>query len=181
MHPKIRVFTLILLLSLGAYSAQAQYYNRADQKTFEVSFGLGFPDLLHAGMKYRLTDVSKIGMSYGTLIFADRSNNRSMIAITLEHEYHFPPSNQKKHKYYLSQKLTYIQDADAFTQSRILYFTPSVGKVFYSEGPFGINIDAGLNVKINNKTFGSMQDDQVSPNNFPAIFPAVRLQFFFQL
>jgi len=181
MARSIRPHIISFLVLLGAHSVVAQHVGQQPPgKNFEMAFGLGFPDLLHAGMKYHITPSNKVAMSVGTLIFTESNEDRSTIAVTLEHEYHFP-TDHKRHTFYLSQKLTYIQDTEAFIQTRTLYFTPSIGKVFYSEGPFGVNVDAGLNLKLRDRSLGTMQDQQVSINNFPSVFPAVRLQFFFQI
>ncbi len=163
--------------------ALAQYSSKAPEKKFEIDFGLGFPDLLHAGMKYKLSESSKIGMSYGALIAPGGSRGRRMSAITLEHEYHFGKTSGKSSMplYFFGQKLTYIQDVDELSSSETVYFTPYIGKGFYSEGPFGINIDLGLNFKIHDQTMAHIEsDNRNASSSFPGVFPAMRLQFFFE-
>ncbi|WP_157638188.1 hypothetical protein [Flexithrix dorotheae] len=171
------IFTLLILGTSGIVYGQGHQ----NGKNFEVDLGLGFPDLLHLGMKYQFTNLSKIGMSYGSLIAT--SKTRNTYAVTLEHEYHFGKLTEKSTlpPYYFTQKITYLRDFNKEASSTVFYLTPSIGKVFFSEGPFGINLDAGLNFKLHqNKTINSPSKDNVS-NNYPAVFPAIRFQFFFML
>ncbi|MBX2841639.1 MAG: hypothetical protein KTR26_07690 [Flammeovirgaceae bacterium] len=170
-------FTMIILATSGILYGQGQ----KKEGNLEIDLGLGFPDLLHLGMKYQFTNLSKIGMSYGSLIATNK--NRNTYAVTLEHEYHFGKNvnNIKLPPYYFTQKITYLRDFNKEASSTVFYLTPSLGKVFFSEGPFGINLDAGLNFRLHqNKTIEAPSKENIS-NNYPAVFPAIRFQFFFML
>lgn len=172
---------LVLCLVVLCYwtNSYAQSYSK-DQK-FELDLGLGFPDLMHLGMKYKFTNLSKIGMSYGTIIIPNKSRRTS--AVTLEHEYHFGKSNEnsKMPIYYFTQKVSYLNDIKTDVTSNIFYFTPSIGKAFYGEGPLGINLDLGLNFRVYQSQKTDIVDDARSYDQFPAVFPALRFQFFFNL
>jgi len=162
------------------HPAHAQHY--AKKSNFELDFGLGYLDLLHVGMKYELIPQSKIGMSYGSL-FATKNNQRRIHAIALEHEYHFGQKLLKTSRplLYFSQKLTYLTDTDETYDLSALFVTPSIGKRFYSDGPFGINIDAGLMFRIFQERSSFLTDERSQQPNYPAVFPAIRFQFFFQI
>jgi hypothetical protein len=175
---------LILLFILGfscCYLQDISAQSLSKDRKFEVDLGLGFPDLLHLGMKYQLTKLSTIGMSYGTILIANKSRHTS--AVTLEHAYHFGKHSEdsKLPVYYFTQKVTYLNDIKKDITANIFYFTPSVGKSFYGGGPFGINIDAGLNFKV----YQSQETDLITEGRvfeqFPSVFPAIRFQFFFNL
>jgi hypothetical protein len=172
--------TCISCMIFASQSILAQSYRFSERMEFDM--GLGYPDLLHLGMKYQLSKLSNIGMSYGSLI-PTRNGNRHTQALTLEHEFHFGKQVSRKRMppFYFSQKVTYIMDATELVNSNVLYFTPSIGKSFYSDGPFGLNIDAGLNFKLANRYQMILPGDEREYKTFATVFPAVRLQFFFKI
>jgi len=165
----------VVILSQGAYAQLSK------DRQFEVDLGLGFPDLLHIGMKYRFTKLSTIGMSYGTVLMSN--NSRQTSAVTLEHAYHFGKFNENSRlpMFYTAQKFTYLNDIKKDVTANIFYFTPSVGKSFYGNGPFGINIDAGINIRVYQVQETDLVGDDITFEQFPAIFPALRFQFFFNM
>jgi hypothetical protein len=120
-------------------------------------------------------------MSYGTILIAN--NNRQTSAVTLEHAYHFGKfhENSRLPMFYLSQKATYLNDIKKDATSNIFYFTPSVGKSFYGSGSFGVNIDAGINFRLYQTQVSDLAVDEVVLEQFPAVFPAIRFQFFFNM
>ena len=120
-------------------------------------------------------------MSYGTILVVNQ--NRSTSAVTLEHSYHFgkKAANSKLPVYYFTQKVTYLNDIKQDVTANIFYFTPSIGKSFYGGGPFGVNIDAGLNFKVHQSQVSDLTVDERVVERFPAVFPAIRFQFFFNL
>ncbi len=175
---KILLFVFLSFSTGFLQKAQAQVSN--DRK-FEMDLGLGFPDLLHVGMKYKFTKLSTIGMSYGTVLIAN--NSRRTSAVTLEHAYHFGKYNENSRLpvFYFTQKATYLNDIKKDVTSNIFYFTPSVGKSFYGGGPFGVNIDAGINFRVYQTQITDLAADELVFEQFPAVFPAIRFQFFFNM
>lgn len=178
----LKTFALLGIVLFAYGNCHAQRYLRPQDRRFEIDFGLGFPDLLHTGMKYKLTPINKVGMSYGMLIPSEK-NNRRTHAVTFEHEYHFGKISEKSITplYYFAQKATYLHDSNGDVAVRTVYLTPSIGKSFYGDGLFGIHIDVGLNVKIAEDRIATRLGDTRGITSFPNIFPAVRFQFFFHL
>ncbi|MEN7549396.1 hypothetical protein AAG747_15840 [Rapidithrix thailandica] len=167
--------TIFLFLPL---IVQGQSFTK--DKSLEVDLGLGYLDLLHLGMKYRLSQNSQIGMSYGGVLLTNTSRKQS--TVTLEHLYHFgrKGSNTSLPLYYFSQKLSYVTDNRNATSTNLYYLTGSIGKSFYANGPFGVNLDIGLMVKLHDETvIDPTTPDEIHRPNYPPVFPAFRFQFFF--
>ncbi|MDW7690544.1 hypothetical protein R9C00_22705 [Flammeovirgaceae bacterium SG7u.111] len=178
-----RIILVVLSVSLFVVTQTTQAQRYTSDEQFEVAFGLGYLDLLHAGMKYKLTPVNKIAMSYGGL-FNLGNSERKRSSITLEHQYHFGKTtfHSKSPIFYFSQKLTMLRDNNSTYNTQMVYVTPSIGKSFYGDGPYGINVDIGVMAKIHDygESFGNIPEQQNRPK-YPAFFPAIRFQFFFSL
>lgn len=113
------------------------------EKTSKTRFviGLSAPELLHAGVTYRLANVSQLGLNAG----AGPSSGMVWTSISLEHRLYLGKNSEKSNQktWFFRQGTTYFPSATTSSQHFTLNLT--VGKDIPSKNiKNGITIDVGV-------------------------------------
>lgn len=127
--------------------------------------GISLPELIHAGVTYRLANWSQLGFSAGL----GPTWGGVWPSLSLEHRLYFGKEHPglKQRTWFCRQGATYFPSAQPPEQFAV---DLSVGKdLVFKNNKNGISIDAGVG-------YLQREDTEVSD-----IFPVLRFQFFFSL
>jgi hypothetical protein len=166
---KIFLLLSFLILISAAY---------AQKRTTEAVVGMGYPDVLHVGINTSISKRSTLGFNVGRIPEAGLRSYQ----FTLEHRYNFAFSkrNSDRATWYFGERLTYFYEENSVVYWRTIYLTPSIGRHFNFSDVFGLNFDAGLFIRVwerTNNCGGMGCDDE---GEFSFIAPTARLQLFYK-
>ena len=130
---------LLLFVPLFTLAATRVYAHPVPVRRTRVVAGVSAPELIHAGVTYRLAEISQVGISVG----AGPSFGSIWPTINLEHRLYFGPASEKS-----NQKAWFFRQGTTFFPSeepgRKFTLNLTVGKdISFKNGKSGITIDGG--------------------------------------
>lgn len=157
----------IVLLSVS-YSINIYAQKEAEKKA-KFIIGLSAPELLHAGISYRLANVSQLGVSVG----AGPSLGTIWTAINLEHRLYLGKNSEKTNQktWFFRQGTSFFPSADT-PQKFTLTLTVGKDLPFKKIGS-GITIDAGVFY------LPESENSSVILVRSLNLWPALRFEFYF--
>ena len=146
MKNKVKTISIILLIITLLFSSGGQM---SGQGKATISGGIGFPDLINIGLKYRVLNQANIGLNIG--FFPSNKNTYSfvswgtLLSFAGDFYYHFAGSSEfsEMRPWYGRIGLNYIKDIHYSSNS---FLTPylRIGRDFYLNKNDGISIDLGV-------------------------------------
>ena len=150
----------------------------ARAQDFKVTAGAGFPDLIHIGGLYELTNSNEVGIQLGTI-----SSINKLLTPTIEHRLYYRKSKKYENLNtgFFGQRLTYSYERSNEYNWHSIFLNLSVGRNYYFTENFGFTWDVGIffwlmDKQFDNSTGLEVEDD--SPPNIPNVLPNLRIQFF---
>ena len=134
--------------------------------------GLSAPELLHAGLTYRIFNFSQLGISAGV----GPSMGMAWTAINLEHRLYIGKNAKKTNQktWFFRQGTTYFPSATLPSQHFSLNLT--VGKdIIFKNTKNGITIDAGVFY------LAESENSSIVLIRSLNLWPALRIEFYFSL
>jgi hypothetical protein len=165
-----RIFLVLSFLFLTTYAF-------TQERTLEAVVGMGYPDVLHVGVNKRISANSTLGLNTGVI------PGYESYQFTFEHRYNFAYSKRHADRatWYFGERLTYLYENNTVVYWRTIYLTPSIGRHFNFSDVFGLNFDAGLFIRVwerSNNCGGAGQCDDEDAFYFTS--PTARLQLFYK-
>lgn len=158
---------VILIITLLTFNINLCAQNEKTSKT-RIVFGLSGPELLHAGLTYRIVNFSTIGISAGI----GPSFGTAWTAISFEHRLYFGNNEEKINQktWFFRQGATYFPKAESSQQFTL---NLTVGKDFvFKNIKNGITIDAGVFY------LPESDDSSIILIRSLNLWPALRCQFY---
>ena len=150
----------------------------ASAQDFKLTTGAGFPDLIHIGGAYQLTEINEIAIQIGSAFTSD-----TWITPTLEHRFYYKKSKKYEslNSWFFGQRVTYSYERSNDYNWHSIFMNLSIGRNYYFTQNFGFTWDAGIFLWLLDKQFDNstgLEVDDDSPPNIPNILPNLRIQFF---
>lgn len=148
-------------------------------RDWEVVSGIGFPDVVHVGVNMDVSPKSFLGINLGYI-----PSEGKTVQFTFEHKTNFRYSKSLTGRptWYFGERLTYFYENNDTKVWRTLYLTPAIGRHLNVTARFGLNVDAGIFIRVwgkESECSGGCDDD--SRDSFDPISPTARFQIFYQL
>jgi hypothetical protein len=162
----LRVVLLILF-----FNVHACVFAQEDPGRTKFVIGLSGPELIHAGVTYRIANVSLVGLNAGI----GPSWGEAWSAISLEHRLYFGKNSTRtgQKTWFCRQGTTFFPQADPPQQ---FTFNLTIGKdLIFKNNKRGITIDAGV------FHLAESEDSSVSVSQSLNLWPALRFEFYFSL
>ena len=145
---RFRKYFLLLLGLIVTFAGQA-----ARQKKGDVSVGMGLPELSSVRVRYRVYDQFQTGFSIGLLprsIF-DFKNGDKLVSVTGELFYHFGRETMfsDMRLFYFNAGINFIQERPNQWYKNWWNSYLRIGGEIFSASNFGISIDGGFMVNLN--------------------------------
>jgi hypothetical protein len=146
MKNKVKTISIILLIITLLFSSGVQMYG---QGKATISAGIGYPDLINIGLKYRVLNQANIGLNIG---FFPSNNNTSgfvswgtLLSFAGDFYYHFAGSSKfsEMRPWYGRIGLNYIKDIN-YSSNSILTPYLRIGRDLYLNKNDGISIELGV-------------------------------------
>jgi hypothetical protein len=156
MKNRVKTLYCILLIVSLLFSSGGQMFG---QGKVNISAGIGFPDLLNIGIKYRVLNQVKIGLSIGYML-PNKQNNvadqffwGNLLSFAGDIYYHFAGSSKfsDMRPWYGRIGFNYIRDLRHHlydNEGKYLYSYLRFGRDCYLNKNDGISIDAGLGINL---------------------------------
>lgn len=158
-----QLFLVIFLLPAFAYCQEERTID--NERKLGLVVGIGFPDAGHLGLNYSLKDLT-LGASLG----------RKVVNGEVAFQFGRKSLYLDRSVFYWSQRLSYH-----FQKGRSALLIGALGKNFYLEKNFGINIDIGVMAQIYYMEDETNCAPECDGTGLTGIYPSARLQFFFKL
>src|SRR5215213_1471913 len=132
-------YTIATIILLASFSVNLYAQTETVNKT-KIVIGLSAPELLHAGVTYRIANISQLGVSLGV----GPSWGTVLTIINLEHRLYLGKNSEKTNQktWFFRQGTTFFPSAES-SQKFTLNLT--VGKdIIFKKIKNGITIDAGV-------------------------------------
>jgi hypothetical protein len=158
----------LLLLLFSALNVCAQDANLSRTK---FVIGLSAPELFHAGVTYRIANVSLVGLNLGV----GPSYGTAWGAISLEHRLYLGKNSERTNlkTWFFRQGTTFFPQEDPPQQFTL---NLTVGKdLLFKNRKSGITIDAGVFY------LPDSEESSVSVSESLSLWPALRFEFYFSL
>lgn len=146
----MKSFYTIKLLYLGFVTLLATQPATGQEK-FNISVGLGAPELLNLGIRYQMGQ-SQLGLSAG---FLPGSYDKDF-AVGADYFYHFTGTSflSPRRLWYGRVGLYNYAFEDDFQETNLLLLVPRIGKDFNFSPKLGISADAGVSLVVSRNTKG---------------------------
>jgi hypothetical protein len=146
MKNKVKIISIILLIITLLFSSGGQM---SGQGKATISAGIGFPDLINIGLKYRVLNQANIGLNIG--FFPSNYNTfgfvswGTLLSFAGDFYYHFAGSSKfsEMRPWYGRIGLDYIKDIN-YSSNSILTPYLRIGRDLYLNQNDGISIDLGV-------------------------------------
>lgn len=115
------------------------------QEKVNITAGIGFPELLNAGIRYSFPQ-TQIGINVGTLPIPDESN----LAISGDLLFHvggFSKLNTRR-PWYIKTGLTYHELEDKFRRYTYIFIYPRMGRELNLTRKIGFQLEVGASVQL---------------------------------
>lgn len=161
-------YTIAIILLSVSFKINL-YAQKETVKRTKIIIGLSAPELLHAGISYRLANISQLGVSVG----AGPSSGTIWTAINLEHRLYFGKNSEKTNQktWFFRQGTTFFPSAKP-SQKFTLNLTAGKNILFKKIGS-GITIDAGVFY------LPESENSSVILVRSLNLWPALRFEFYF--
>ncbi|MEP0985133.1 hypothetical protein [Ekhidna sp.] len=144
---------------------------------FEISAGIGFPDVPNVGLKI-LNETVSFGFAYGFV----PNNDIRTINLDLGFFYGKQAKNAEARKSVFRTVFTHYREE---TERRIFnhsYLTFRVGWNYFFTSQFGLNLEGGISVEVGENIISK---DGTVPTNFnfvyDNVFPSLSIRFFYRI
>ncbi len=163
---KLLVLILALIFSINLYGQEEKV-----SKT-KIVAGISGPELMHAGITYRLANVSQLGFNAGI----GPSYGQIWPAISLEHRLYFGKNNEKINykTWFCRQGTTFYPSATMSSQQ--FTFNLTIGK----DIPFH-NIKNGITIDLGVFYLADSEESSIILVRSLNLWPALRCEFYFSL
>jgi len=138
------------------------------QGNINIAAGLGFPDLINAGIRYQIGQ-AQIGLSAGVM----PTEGESVTSALLDVYFHFAGSSElsTRKPWYGRLGLSYLHDKkEGVFNEKFVYIGMRAGREFNLSQQFGISFDVGLMYKlysdVEENAFARLLDSMIT--GFPA-------------
>jgi len=162
---KMLVVFVVLIFSINI--------NCQERKISKTRFvaGLSGPELLHAGLTYKLANISQLGLNGGI----GPSYGQIWTAVSLEHRLYFGQTNEKINDktWFCRQGTTFYPSANKTSQ---FSFNLTVGK----DIPFR-NFKNGISIDIGFFYLAGSEDSSIILVRSLNLWPALRFELYFSL
>jgi hypothetical protein len=146
MKNKMKTISIVLLIIALSFSSGGQMFG---QEETTISAGIGYPDLLNIGLKFRVLNQANIGLNIG--FFPSNNNTSSMVywgtllSFAGDFYYHFAGSSEysEMRPWYGRIGINYMKDMDYPSNNALIPYL-RIGRDFYLNKNDGISIDLGL-------------------------------------
>lgn len=147
------------------------------QKSIDLSFGFGFPELLHVGLRGQIAPQAQLGITYGR--FGEE------IALSSDLYFHFGKEGKHAERklWYYRLGINRSSEVEEINKDIYWYLDNRMGKDFYFSSRFGANVDLGVaillshTVKNEMSTGGFFSEDEIA---FLPVLPAFTTGFFYR-
>ena len=164
----MKIFPLPSLLLCIFFMSPNQ--NVQGQEKLNLAVGIGFPELINAGLRYQLGQ-TQLGLSFGV---AGEST-----AISGDVFYHFGGRSELSYRrpWYFRTGLTYERVETSDWISNAVWISPRIGRDFNLSERIGIAADLGAAFQL---SYEEIRKEPGEAWNWP-IFPSFSLSLFFRL
>jgi hypothetical protein len=134
----MRVQLIGRLMILGAFSCCCQAFG---QEKINVTWGIGFPELLNFGVRYEMGQ-TQIGVNYGSI---PHTGAEEWFSISSDVYYHFGGMTRlsERRPWYARTGLNYVRDETTSSIENDLFLNVRIGRDFNISKKVGVEIDAG--------------------------------------
>lgn len=157
----ILFYVPIVVLTFSIFGGNATYA----QERVNFTAGFGIPELINVGVRYQLDEHSQLSLSAGTDLL--------MFSLSGDIFYHFAGSTPLswRRPWYARAGLSYWQSDNEFATETWLWFNPRVGRDFNISGRWGISVDAGVALRLQNEEV--TKKSGTNPSNINIDYPVL--------
>lgn len=149
------------------------------QEKFSLSGGIGLPELLNAGIRYRF-DRAQLGFSIGSMPVR---SNEGILSVCGNFKYNVgdPSPLTQVRPWYGKIGINYLRDKNDYKIDEYFYLNPRIGREFNLSRKMGMELDLGAIILLNHaETIRQTSDGWDFAVEFP-VLPSIGISLFYRL
>lgn len=170
---RLSVYSLLFILLFGlAFRVSAQ-------EKASVSAGIGIPELLNVGLRYRF-DRTQAGLSIGSMPV---HSNEGILSVCGNFKYNVgdPSPLTQVRPWYGKIGINYLRDKNDYKIDEYFYLNPRIGREFNLSRKMGMELDLGAIIMLNHaETIRQTSNGWDIAVEFP-VLPSIGISLFYRL